>query len=178
MQSMTRYRQRAGAAVPLWIWIVGGIIVALVLLTAGVSIFGDMGRQSTQQSAVDQFNSMEKDVEFLCQQAPGAQKTERVDIGDGVLAMFAADTRGEAPNAVPNLVSEQEMAAGDFLCLTFENSHYGCMETACPVNMTYIGQPMEGTDMYELGAQDGTFTFDLTMTRQEHQIEIQADHIP
>lgn len=179
MRTMTtRSRRRIGAAVPLWIWIVGGIIVALVLLTGAVSVFGDLGRQSAQQSAVDQFNSLGKDVKFLCQQAAGAQKTKRINIGNGVLSMFAADTRGAAPDDVPNLVSNQEMEAGDYLCLSFKDSHYGCQETVCPVNMTYIGQPMDGTDMYELGARDDKFTFELTLVRKEHQVEIQANHVP
>lgn len=179
----TQRRQSAGrrtaASVPIWIWIIGGIIVALTALTGAYMQLSNIGCQAQKQQAINQYTSINEDVRFLCQQAPGSRQTKTVSFGCGVRAIFADDTRGEPPAKVPQHISESDWSRGKYVCLTFGDNHYGCAERQCTVNMTYIGEPLEGTDMYQLGKRDNTFEFELTMRRLEDQeIVIEATHVP
>lgn len=177
-RAFSTYRQKA-ASVPIWIWIVGGLAIALLVLTGAYMQLMSMGEQAAKQQAIDQYNSLNEEARFLCQQAPGSQTTQRVSIGPGVLAMFASETRDEAPARVPQYIAEGEVASGEHICLTFEDEHYGCTEQRCQINMTYVGEPLEGTDMYEIGSGDGRFTFDLSIARERDSVvSIEASHVP
>jgi len=172
-------RWRTAASVPIWIWIIGGIIVAITALTGAYMQLKNVGCQASKQDTINAYKSINEDIRFLCQQAPRSQQTEEVSFRCGVRAIFASDTRGEPPAKVPQFISDSDWARGDYVCLTFKDQHHGCMQRQCTVNMTYIGEPLEGTDMYEIGKEDNTFEFDLTMRRLENQqIQVIAEHVP
>ncbi len=168
-----------GITVSIWIWITGGLLLAGITLAMAYINLSTTACQVSRQNAVDQFNGLNSDIEFACRQAPGTRTTRTVSLGCGVRAIFAADSRGEPPDRVPALITDAAFATGKQVCLTFGNSHYGCQEHACTVNMTYIGTPAPGSDMYTLGRQDGAFDFDLTVRKDaDGTVSVQAEHVP
>ncbi len=176
---MAGTNSQKAVAVPIWIWIVGGIIVALLALTGAYLQLTSMGEQTARHQAIDQFTSLNEEVRFMCQQAPGSRTTKRVTFGSGILAMFASSTRGEPPSRVPMQIAQGQKGEGSYICLTFEDEHYGCIEQQCKVEMTYVGWPLEGTDMYEIGSRDNKFQFDLSVQRDQDQtVVVDATHVP
>ncbi|MDY6778076.1 MAG: hypothetical protein SVU32_05380 [Candidatus Nanohaloarchaea archaeon] len=169
---------KKGISVSIWIWIIGGLIAAMLTVTAAYFNLAQVGSQVSRQNVVDDFNTLNKDIGFICQQAAGSRTSKTLAL-KGVRAIYAADNRGKPPDDVPQLISNSRTEKGDYLCLTFTNSHYGCTEHQCPVNMTYIGRPLPGTDMYALGSGDGRFEFKLTIRKNASgSVVVTAAHRP
>lgn len=167
-----------GITVSIWIWIIGGLMIGALTLSAAYFNLVQIGQQSGRQQAVDQFESLNSEIDFYCRQATGAQTTDTVSLRN-VRAIFASDTRGEAAAEAPNYIAEQRSNTGEYVCMSFEDNHYDCIEQSCSVNMTYIGTPLPGSDMHTLGSDDGQFTFDLTIRKEPTgEVQVEAEHIP
>lgn len=169
---------RMKGTVAIWIWIIGGLIVGIMTLLAAYTNLSQVGTQTARQNVVSSFNDINSDIDFLCSQAPGARKTKDVSLRD-VRAIYASEDKSEPTSEAPDLISEGETAQGQYTCLTFVSGHYGCVEHSCPVEMTWIGRPLPGSDMHTLGSEDGLFDFKLRMRKtSEDKVVVEAEHLP
>ncbi|MDY6789368.1 MAG: hypothetical protein SVV03_05415 [Candidatus Nanohaloarchaea archaeon] len=170
--------RRKGGTVSMWIWIIGGLAAAILTFAAAYTNITQVGLQTSKQNVIDQFNSMNQDIDSLCLQAAGARKSMTAKLRN-VRAIYASNRKSEPDSKAPKLIADSQRAVGNYTCLTFINGHYGCVETECKVNMTWIGRPLPGSDMYSLGAGDGTFDFRLDMAKTtEESVVIKAEHLP
>lgn len=171
-------RMKKGGTVAMWVWIIGGIAAGVLTFTVAYANLSQVGIQTSRQSVVEQFNSIKGKADLLCLQSPGARKSAEVSLRD-VRAIYAASNNSLPGSKAPKYISEGRVSTGDSLCLSFVDSHYDCKEVRCPVNMTWIGRPLPGSDMYELGKGDGQFQFDLQMRKTgAGRVLIEARHIP
>ena len=167
-----------GMSVSIWIWIIGGLVVAIMTFTAAYYNLSQIGEQAFRQNIVDQYEGLNSDIEFICRQATGSSTQRKVKLRK-VRAIFASSNRGEPPGDVPQKITDKETNTGNFVCLTFDNAHYGCVEHDCMVEMTYIGMPSPASDMYKLGSADGNFEFELSVEKTDfNTVEVSARHIP
>lgn len=167
-----------GITVSIWIWIIGGLMIGALTMSAAYFNLIQIGQQSGRQQAVDQFESLNSEIDFYCRQATGARTTDRVSLRK-VRAIFASATRGEAAAEAPQYVAQQQTNTGEYVCMSFEDSHYDCIQHSCSINMTYVGTPLPGSDMHTLGSDDGQFTFDLTIRKVgTGDVRVEAEHIP
>lgn len=169
---------RDGITVSIWIWIIGGLMIGALTMSAAYFNLIQIGQQNARHQAVDQYESLNSEIDFYCRQATGARTTETVSLRN-VRAIFTSNTRGEAPVEAPNYIAQQQTAKGEYVCMSFDDGHYNCIQHSCSVNMTYVGTPLPGSDMYSLGSDDGQFTFDLTIRKDAvGEVRVEAEHIP
>ncbi|MFB6174648.1 MAG: hypothetical protein ABEJ87_01585 [Candidatus Nanohalobium sp.] len=168
-----------GLSTSVWIWIVGGLVVALLTFTVTFQSLVNVGNTSARNNVVDQFGDIRNTARLYCMRGEGSLTTKTVSLS-GVRAVYAADSKGNPDPRVPNYISEGQTNTGKYMCLKFENSAnpYNCVKMRCQVNMTYIGKPLKGSDMYILGRKDGSFEFKLTIKKLENQLRINASHVP
>lgn len=169
---------KKGMSVSIWIWIIGGLVVAIMTFTAAYYNLNQIGEQAFRQNVVDQYNEINKEISFICQQAQGSSSEGEVELRE-VRAIFASNQKGEPPSDVPTLIDTGKSKKGNYVCLTFDNAHYDCVEHECNVEMDYIGTPAPGSEMYKLGSSDGKFEFELTYEKQDFDtVRVEAKHVP
>jgi len=175
---MSRLNMRRGLSVSLWIWIIGGFVVATITLTLAMSNVGNIFQLGQRTQVVDSYYSMTQDIKFQCEQAKGARKSGlRLSLKD-VRALYASDNRSGPPERAPQLVSEEATSEGNYVCMKMIDGKLRCEKMQCEVNMTYMGRPLQGTDMYRLGAGDGSFSFDYSIVKERDKVSIRAKHVP
>jgi hypothetical protein len=166
-----------GATLSIWVWMIGGIVTAGLLILITQTSLVQLGEQTNRQAITQDFRGLNNDISNACRQSYGYQSTTELGL-QGVEAVFAAENRSEAPVESQILIANEETSTGKQVCLTFEDSHFGCMEHTCNVNMTYMGMPQEGSDKYILG-EESNFQYEATVSKQENgDIRVEADVIP
>jgi hypothetical protein len=168
-----------GMSTSIWIWIIGGLVVAMLTFTLTFQSLVSVGETSNRNEIVDQFENVRNTARLYCMKGQGSMTTQKVSLS-GVRAIYAADSRENPGPRAPNYISESETEKGDYMCLKFEDSEepYTCYEMRCPVNITYMGTPLKGTDMYVLGGEGGSYQFDLTLRKKSNAVRIKAEHRP
>lgn len=167
-----------GISLSIWIWIIGGLMIAALTFALAFPSVMQVGEQTVRNRAIDQFRSLNNDVDYICQRGVGTRKTRTIKLYD-VKAIYASQNKREPDSKVPQYIADQKTSKGNYLCLSFPESHWGCQQHSCEVNATYTGKPLEGTEMYSLGEQSGNFRFRITMEKTDAgQVRLKADYRP
>lgn len=166
-----------GDSVGIWIWVIGGIVTASMLLLIAQTSLVQLGQQTSRQNVIQDFNGLNQDISSVCRQAPDSKKTREVKFPE-VEAVFAAENRSEAPVESEILIAKEETSKGNHVCMSFEENHHGCVEHSCEVNMTYMGVPQESSEAYTLG-EESQFTFSTTIEKKENgEVRVDGNIIP
>lgn len=169
-----------GVSTSIWIWIVGGLAVAMITFTMTFQSLVSVGETSQRNEIVDKFNNLVNTANLYCSKGQGSLKTEKISL-TGVRGIYSSDSRQNPPPTIPDNISASDSKTGEYLCLKFEGEEkpYSCREMSCQTNMTYIGTPLEGSDMYLLGKETPGFTFDLEIEKKaDGTVKIDAQHTP
>ncbi len=168
-----------GLSTSVWIWIIGGLVVAMLTFTMTFQSLVSVGETSQRNEIVDQFENIKNTASLYCMRGQGSMTTQSISLSN-VRAIYASESIDNPGPRTPNYIAESETETGDYLCMKFQETEepYKCYKMRCPVNMTYVGTPLKGTDMYILGSEDGSFEFDLTIRKKANNVRIKAQHIP
>lgn len=170
-------RDSKGVTLSIWIWIIGGMIIGGIILLGSYYTLGSIGKQVTTQNVVDDFNQLnENDISFVCDRSTGSFTTTEMTLNN-VKGIYAADSPRKANDDIPEKISNREKSTGDYMCMQIDNQEPRCIEHSCNLEATYIGKPLPGTDMYQLG--DGSWKYRLKIEKtQNNKVSINATHIP
>jgi hypothetical protein len=169
-----------GMSTSIWIWIIGGLMIAMITFIFTFQSMVSVGETSRRNNVVDQFNNVKNTVDLYCSKGRGSMTTQTVSL-TGVRGIYASNNRGNPTPEIPKNISESDYKSGKYLCLKFEGdeNHFACRETSCRVNMTYIGTPIKGSDMYILGNEEPGFNFDLEIKKKaDGTVDVEASHKP
>jgi hypothetical protein len=143
---------------------IGGIIVAslLVLIVQGslISLF----TQTSRQGVVQDFSKLNSNIDSICRMSPKSKENMEMQMPN-VEAVFAAENDSRAPPESRFLITQSNTSRGQSVCLSFEDTHHGCVQHSCPVNMTWMGTPREGSDAYILGEESG-FNYKIAISKK------------
>jgi hypothetical protein len=166
-----------GESMSTWIWIIGGVITASLLIMIAQGSLFQLWEQTDRQNVVQDFRGLNSDIENICRQARGAQESKEANL-NGVRAVFAVENRSEAPTESPIKVANSDTSLGQYVCMSFEDKHYGCVQHGCNINMTWMGQPLEGSDPYIIAEESG-YTYDITVKKKNNgNVRVNGDIIP
>lgn len=166
-----------GVTLSIWIWVIGGMIIGGIILLGSYYSLGSIGKQVMTQNVVDDFKQLnDNDISYICDRSTGSFITTEMTLNN-VRGIYAADTPRKAGDDIPEKISDREKSSGKYMCMQIENQEPRCIEHSCNIETTYIGKPLPGTDMYQLG--DGSWTFRLKVEKsQNNKVSINATHIP
>lgn len=165
-----------GDSLSIWIWMIGGIITASLLLLIAQSSLLQLGQQTSRQNVVQDFKGLNQDIKSVCRQAPGAERNRELKLPE-VQAIFSTENKSEAPTESPILVANGNTSLGEFVCMSFKDSHQGCVEHSCAINMTYMGVPLEGSDSYIIG-EESEFTYDIKVSKKRGYVRVAGNIRP
>ena len=170
---------KKGLSVGIWIWIIGGVLIAGFLFVMVFYNLALVGSQKSREFMVDQFETkIVKGADYICSLGIGSVKPTKIKL-KGVQAIYAAKKPENVNPKAPLYIVQGNRSYGNYLCISFSNTDFICEKLACKVNITYMGTPMKGTDMYNMGITDGYFDFDVSIEKKEHgKVLITGTHIP
>jgi hypothetical protein len=155
-----------GGSLGTWIWIVGGVITASLLILVAQTTLASLFTQTGHQNTVKDFNSFNSKIDNVCREAPGSRKSADLDVSK-VKGIFASDEKMKSPTEAPVYVANSKLSDGKYVCMSFEDEHHGCVKHGCTVNMTWLGMPQEGSDAYVIGEESG-FNYEVTISKQRN----------
>jgi len=166
-----------GMSVAMWIWIIGGVLIAGLLFVMVVNNMGFFTSQKSREAMLDQFRlNIVNKADLICASSIGSVNPSSVELKN-VQAIYAAEKPRNVDPKAPLYITQKNYSIGKYLCMSFDNE--GCKEMTCEINMTYIGTPLKTSDMYKIGISDGSFEFDLSIQKNEHsKVLISATHRP
>lgn len=111
-------------AISTWIWVVGGVVIAIVLLGLVLNIISNLTMQQHEQAADAEFSKMISNVNALCDSNEGQSTFSTVRMPDIVNRIYA--TKGGE-------IQETERTYGNYLCMNI--SKPTCKKLDCLVEM-------------------------------------------
>ncbi len=125
-----------------------------------------------------EYDLLATEIENICGSSVGNRRNTEITL-NMVRGLFVSDTRGEPDPEIPERIADQDTAEGNYVCLTFiDQQHEGCVEIGCDVNMTYMGIPQPGSDMYIAGGEDEIYSYDVTIEKTDvNEVKVNAEHI-
>lgn len=156
----------------------GGIILGGLILVASFYNLGVVGEQAHLQQTQSNFEELAtNDIPFVCSRSTGTKRVREFNLIN-VRGIYASEGVSDSPVEIPQRIAESESFTGDTICLQFENQEPICFEQECGVDVTYIGEPIPGSDMYRLG-ENGGWNFEVTVEKVDDDIvEVDAVHVP
>ncbi|MBU5688579.1 MAG: hypothetical protein KQA41_01635 [Candidatus Aenigmarchaeota archaeon] len=126
----------------------GSIIIGLLVLTLAYRILTVSISQSQYQAALSSFNSFYTDIQSVCQQEIENSVKVKYQIPIFVKVVYFSYDDIRPPVGVNDLILNQEISEGDYLCLQFKQQQdLKCQKIECIAQMPYIGALEEYNDL-------------------------------
>ena len=168
-----------GITVSMWIWIIAGVVIGVSVFTIAYFNIWQLSAQSHNQEVRDSFLTLRDEIQHACLNAPEYKKPDIPMNMYKARAVYVKEKIGPPDPKVPKLIANRSQSEGRHICLSFSEGEYECSELSCTTKMTYIGKPLKGSDMYELGIEDGNFEFEVTVEKvADSTVEVSAKHVP
>lgn len=122
------------------LYVVGGIIIGLLILTVAYKIVTSVIIQSQKQSALANLNTLHNNMESVCLQELDNSMVTRLNIPEYVRVIYATDDTQNPPATVVSSIKGVKNSTGRNLCLQFKQEQgLRCFESTCNISMPFIG---------------------------------------
>ena len=137
-----------------WVYVFGGIIVAILALAIGYTLLSNTINLSQRQEALNQFSQLTSEINTVCLQEIGNFVIRKFTFPFQVRVIYATD---DTSNLLPKVLEEiknQEKSLGKNICMQFKDEQYlRCYpepprKLSCDVIMPYIGVLPEQEDIF------------------------------
>lgn len=138
----------------IWVYIFGGIIIAVIALTIGYTLLSNAINYSQRQDALSQFSDLSSSINIVCLQEVGNSLTKTFRFPFPVRIVYATDDTTKILPKVVDIIKNQELSSGSNICLQFKDEqNLRCYpeppkKLACKVQMPYIGVLPEQEDIF------------------------------
>lgn len=169
---------KKGITVATWIWIIAGVLIAFTTFTVAYFNIWNLTSQTNRQEVKDSFFRLREEINLACSNTGYRRTGMRLNLYNA-RAIYVSENKSRPPLKVSKMILDGNKSAGEFLCLAFDKKSFMCSRLICEANMTYIGTPLKGSDMYEIGIRDNNFEFDINIRRKSGEpVKIRAKHMP
>ncbi len=128
--------------------LVGSIVIGILVFTLAFRFLTVSIKQAQYQIALNEFNRFYSNIQSVCMQEIGNRMRVKYQIPDSVrVVYFSYDDKNAVP-AVTDLITNQELSEGNYLCLQFKKEQeVRCQQINCVGYMPYIGALEEYNDL-------------------------------
>jgi hypothetical protein len=137
-----------------WIYVAGGIIVAVIAFTIAYNLISSSIEYSQRQNTLAQFSSLYSDINTVCLQEINNSLIKKFSIPLSVRAVYATiDTNNTLPK-VTDLIKSEQVSSGQNICLQFKDEQYlRCYpqppkKFSCNITVPYMGALQEAEDIW------------------------------
>ena len=161
-----------------WMWIIGGVIVAIVVLTLAYDQILKSQRTRIEQMSIDHFNEIASNLDNLCWEFLGNKRELTIELGDMVEGIYAANSPSieyEKVQLINNIV-QNENSTGNYLCLKISNKRLYCENFTCNVTFPFIGYVPEQFSLTalinSLMGRGKIYTYSIIMRREPDGVNV------
>jgi len=137
-----------------WIYVAGGIIVAVIAFIIAYNLISSSIEYSQRQNALVQFSSFYSDVNTVCIQEINNSLVTKFSIPFSIRVVYATDDTAYILPTVTDRIKNQQLSYGQNICLQFKNEQYlRCYpeppkKLLCNVTIPYMGALQETEDIW------------------------------
>ena len=137
-----------------WIYIIGGLIVAVIAFVIAYNLMTSSMEFSQRQNFLNEFSSFYSDVDTVCNQEMNSSLERKISIPSSVRVIYATNDVYYALPNVTDLIKKQKLSSGQHICLQFNNEKESrCYpenlnNMSCNISMPYIGTLQESEDIW------------------------------
>lgn len=161
-----------------WIWIIGGIIGAIIVFTIAYNQILLASRTITEQRSIDQFNEVVSNLKTMCWEIIGRKESTQTTFGDMVEGIYSAknsDVSYESEQLINNIVLNKN-STGEFLCQKITGKRVNCYQFDCNVTFPFIGYvPKEfslSALVNSLMGKGSLYVYNLVLIRTSDGIDV------
>ncbi len=128
--------------------LVGSIVIGILVFTLAYRLLTVSIKQAQYQIALNELNRFYSNIQSVCVQEIGNKMKIKYQIPNTVrVVYFSYDDKNSVP-AVTDLITNEEVSEGNYLCLQFKNEQeVRCQQINCVGYMPYIGALEEYNDL-------------------------------
>ncbi|VVB66391.1 Uncharacterised protein [Candidatus Gugararchaeum adminiculabundum] len=174
-------RLRKGSTAPSsWIWIIGGLILAVITIAIVWQLFANMSLGFARNNARSEFQNFVGRVESMCSSVSvGSKMTFEMKLPNVVEAAYASISPGFVPGNITEFVGSPYntggVSNGDYVCMKLQGeTEPRCEKLDCDVTMNYLGTPPAGSffDQMQRAAGSQNFEYEITIEKQGSTIMV------
>jgi len=138
----------------MWVYVAGGIIVAVIAFTIAYSLISSSIEYSQRQNALAQFSSLYSDINTVCLQELNNSLIKKFSIPFSVRVVYATDDTNSTLPKVTDQIKNQQLSSGQNICLQFKDEQYlRCYpqppkKFSCNITVPYMGALSETEDIW------------------------------
>ncbi len=119
---------------------IGGVILGLMIFTMGYGLLTNSILQSQRQSFLNQVNTINAEIETVCQNEPGNSHQMNLIIPNQVRVFYTTDSPDEVLPTVTDLINGNNLGEGNYLCFQFKSEQFNrCSKMRCRTKLPYMG---------------------------------------
>ncbi len=124
-----------------WIWIIGGVIAGLLILTIANSYLTQTTRTIAEQRAIEQHDELRTQINELCWSSSENKKQYSVNLNENVLGIYLTKDKYEEYNEIQliDFILEEEVSSGNLLCMKLRDKRLMCEQLDCNSRMVFLG---------------------------------------
>ena len=164
-----------------WVWIVGGVIAALIIFSIAYQQIVQINLTQTEQKSFEAYSETKSIIDNLCWSFTGNKRKYTVNLAETVEGMYAALSpyeEYESKELLNNILIQNE-STGNFLCIKIKDKRLKCEELECNATMPFIGSKPEEYSLIaflsKLMGKSPVFVYDLNFERMETEVEISLE---
>mgnify|MGYP001585630934 CR=1 FL=1 len=145
-----------GVSVSSWIWVIGGVIIASIIIVFGVTMLAKFQERNQKIFSIESYENMVNRVTLVCSQSIGNVDYYRVRMPDVVRAVYPAKFVNDLPpDKVAEDIAQLRRAQGRYICMQFfDETTARCKDILnCEIDMTYIGTPSKKDSLADILAR-------------------------
>ena len=145
-----------GVTLSSWIWMLGGVIIASIIIVIGVTMMVKFQERSQKIFSIEAYNNLVDRATIVCSQSTGNLDYHKISLPDVVRAVYPASFVNDLPpDKVAKNIEDLDKANGRYICMQFfDETASMCNDIFnCNITMTYIGTPATKNDLATLIAK-------------------------
>jgi len=161
-----------------WIWIVGGIIGALIVFAIAYNQILLANRAIVEQRSIDQFKEVVSKLKTMCWEIIGRKEEIPATFGDmveGVYSVKSNDVIYEKEQLINSIILNKN-STGDFICQKIEGKRVNCYQLDCNATFPFIGYvPKEfslSALVNSLMGKGSLYVYNLVLLRTSDGIDV------
>jgi len=165
-------------SISIWIWIIGGVLAALLVFSMAYMYLVSISNQAVEQRFLEQYANLRAEINDLCWGFSGTYRDYRIELPEHVEVMYLTNDTETIVIDIDQKVRDKEMSIGSNLCMKFEERTMRCLVLDCEASMPYLGTPDPDESLFAFVNQLLTgypvYEYEMNMTKIEGEVIIQT----
>ncbi len=159
--------------IDMWMWMAGGIIIAILIFSISLIYLGDLVDDKKERDTVSGFSVLKDKINMWCYQYKGSM-SDRImfPLNSKIYRLFVTNnTYFERYSDNRNIYLES-VVKGDILCIQFNDNSTRCFKLSCDAEMNEINFKTNSFLKNLISDVDSTIYFGFVIYKNESKVDV------